>query len=60
MKPELRSNWLVRVRATVIRQLYCENCTRYQAGHDPYEYATDETELSQDDWEVLGVEEETP
>lgn len=60
MKPERRSNWIVRVRATVIRQLYCENCTQYQAWHDPYEYTTDETELIQDDWEVLCVAEETP
>lgn len=60
MKPERRSNWLVLVTETVSKVIRCENCTRYQAWHDPYEYATNETELWQDDFEVLGVEEETP
>lgn len=55
-----RGNWLVLVTETVSKVIRCENCTRYQAEHDPYEYATNETELGQDDFEVRSVEEETP
>lgn len=49
-------SWIVRLKCTVYKDVVCENCTEDQAEEHPYEFATDETETDQIDWEVLSVE----
>jgi hypothetical protein len=56
MAKKHKGNWLVRIKASVDKEIYCEDCTQEEAENDPFEYAVDERELSQDDFEVIGVE----
>jgi hypothetical protein len=53
---EAKGNWLVRMRCTVEKELYLENCTEQQARDDPWEYTLDERELNQDDTEFISLE----
>lgn len=51
-----KGNWEVRMRATITKLVYCEDCTEEEARNDPFEHATDEHEVDQIDYDVLGVE----
>jgi hypothetical protein len=55
MKPKKQS-WIVRMRATIEKEVITSDCTEDQARNDPFMYAQSETELSQDDYKVLSVE----
>lgn len=50
------SSFVVRMRCVVIKEVVVEGCTEDQAHDDPFEYAVDETEVDQEDWEVIRVE----
>jgi hypothetical protein len=51
-----KRDWLVTVRATVIKRLYCPECTEAEAKADPFDFASTEDEDHQEDWEVVAVE----
>lgn len=48
---------LVTVACRVKKQLTVEGCTEEQALEDPWEYAVDECEIDQYDWDVIDVRE---
>jgi hypothetical protein len=50
-----KQSWIVTMRCTVTKQVVCENCTEEQARNDPWDFASDETEIGQDDWDVTEV-----
>lgn len=52
-----KSNWIVRVKAVVIKDVYCENCTEEAAHTEPFKHAESEEEVEQQDYEVVSVEE---
>lgn len=52
------STYIVTMRCVVTKIVTCENCTEEQARNQPWEYATDEHEADQIDWEVKRVEED--
>lgn len=55
-EPEITS-WVVRFKATAIREVYCEGCTREQAENSTFEFAEgDEVEIECYDYEVTSVE----
>lgn len=51
----LARRWVVRVRATVTKDVFCENCTDAEARRDPYNHAENEEEVEQYSYEVIGV-----
>ena len=53
-----KSNWRVRMEVKVMKEVYCENCTKEQATDSPWEYAINESELDQIDWDVISIEED--
>jgi hypothetical protein len=40
------------IECKVTKEVVCEGCTVEQARNDPWEYAVDEREIDQIDWEV--------
>lgn len=52
-----KSNWIVRLKCEVIKEVYADDCTEEQATQNPLEHATGETEIDQRDWEVVSVHE---
>lgn len=49
-------SWVVRVRATVTKDVYVEGCTENAAWEEPFEHASNETEVDQESFEVLSVQ----
>ena len=56
MSEKGKKDWIVRVRCTVTKDVYCENCTLAEARDEPFEHAVGETEVDREDWTVLTVE----
>lgn len=52
-----KSSFIVSMRCVVRKEVVVTGCTRQQAETSPWEYAEDETETDQEDWEVLSVKE---
>ena len=52
-----KGSWVVQMKCTVTKTVVCEDCTEEDARTDPFEYAIDEQETSQIDYEVTSVEE---
>jgi hypothetical protein len=50
------SQFVVYMKCRVTKAITCENCTEQQARESPFEFATDEQETDQLDWEVTRVE----
>lgn len=50
------SVFIVDMICKVRKSVTCENCTEEQARNQPFEFATDEQETDQLDWEVTRVE----
>jgi hypothetical protein len=50
-----KGSWIVTLRATVTKEVVCDDCTEDQAGEDPFGHAVDERELDQIDYEVTDV-----
>ena len=55
-KPK-KGSWIVRITATVTKELVCEDCTQEQAEATPYEFCEDECEVDQTDYKVTSVRE---
>ena len=55
MTKDERGNWIVRIRCVVLKDVYCDDCTRQEALSRPYDHASDEFETDQEDWEVVSV-----
>lgn len=51
------SNWIVRMRCVVIKEVCVDGCSESEAEHNPWNYAHEEIEVDQVDWEVLSVKE---
>lgn len=58
LKQEHAGNWSVRMRCVVIKDVHCSHCTKSQAEMTPWNYADDEIEIEQVDWEVVDVAED--
>ena len=52
-----KSNWVVKMKCVVVKDVFLEDCSKSEAINNPYDYAIDETERYQQDWEVISVEE---
>jgi hypothetical protein len=52
-----KKEWIVRMRCTVTKDVCVGPCTEEEARESPWEHSTDETEVGQEDWEVLKIEE---
>ena len=52
-----KKGWIVNIRCEIVKEVYCTNCTKEEAENDPWQFADDERELYQDDWEVMSVKE---
>lgn len=55
-KSERVGGWIVKIRCVVDKQVICDDCTEAEAHNDPWEHASEETEIGQDDWDVISVE----
>ena len=54
-KPQT-SDWIVRVRCIIIKDIYADNCTATEAVNNPFGFSEHENEVAMLDWEVLKVE----
>ncbi len=52
-----RASWVVRMKCVVIKEVICDDCTEEQARTRPFDFASDEQEIGQDDWEVTAITE---
>lgn len=50
-----KGDWIVRMRRTVITDVIVNNCTKAEATADPFGHSDNETEVDQEDFEVLEV-----
>ncbi len=48
-------HWIVRIKATVITEVYTGKCSEEQAREDPWLECRCEQEIERVDWEVLDV-----
>jgi hypothetical protein len=48
---------IVRMRRVVTTEVTVEDCTEEEAATNPWEFAVDEQDIDQTDWEVLDVRE---
>ena len=55
-KESNRANWSVTMRCVVTKVVTCEGCTEEESRNNPFEFATDEQETEQRDWDVERVE----
>jgi hypothetical protein len=51
-----RGSWIVTMKCVVTKVVTCDDCTERQAEENPWDYASDERETGQEDWDVLSVE----
>lgn len=43
------------MKCVVTKEVVVDNCTESDAESNPWEFAVDETEIEQQDWDVLSV-----
>lgn len=55
-KEPKRASWIVTMRCVVTKVVTCDDCTEEEARKNPFEFAADEQETEQRDWEVERVE----
>lgn len=51
-----KQKWIVRMKCTVIKDVYLDECTEEEARTRPFEHACEEHEIDMQDWEVKSVE----
>lgn len=51
------SEYIVRMRCIVVKDVCVSNCTKEEARSNPWDFANDETEVEQLDWDVIDVTE---
>lgn len=56
----MKKNWYAKVQCTVIKQVHLSECTEEEASDENgmWDFADDEVEVEQVDWELLDLEEE--
>lgn len=50
-----KGSWIVRMRATVTKEVVCDGCTEEEATNNPWDYASDEREVECVDYDVTDV-----
>lgn len=55
-KDDGKGNWIVTMRCVVTKSVYLEGCTEEEASNNPWEFAVDEHEVEQIDWDVMRIE----
>lgn len=55
-KKEANRNWIVRMKCTVLKDVYVDDCTGEQARTNPFEFASKEQDVDMLDWDVKSVE----
>jgi hypothetical protein len=50
-----KAMWVVTIRCVVQKSVTCADCTEEQAKRNPFEYAIEELETDQEDYDVLSV-----
>lgn len=53
---EEKGDWVAQIRCTVMKSVVLCGCTREEAQKRPWDYAEDEHEMHQEDWEVVSLE----
>lgn len=53
-KPMPKS-WIVTMKCVVRKEVICDDCTEDDARNNPWDFAGNEMETDQEDWEVLSV-----
>lgn len=53
-KPK-KQNFVVRMRCVVYKDVFLENCTEEEAKTNPWDYAVDELETDQIDWQIHNI-----
>ncbi len=53
---KIKRQWIVRVDCKITKNVVCEDCTEEEARTNPFDFAIEETEVSQEDWTVKSVE----
>lgn len=48
-------DWIVRMKCEVVKDVMVTGCTEEEARNDPWQYAADEVEIEQPNWEVQSV-----
>jgi hypothetical protein len=51
-----KGNWIVKIKATVTKDVFCVKCTKQQANEDPFAYAAGEEQTGMSNFDVLSVE----
>lgn len=54
----VKGAWIVKMRCTITKSVYCVDCTEEEARTNPFDHAIEETETGQEDYEVQSVEPE--
>lgn len=57
-KPK-KGSFIVTMRCEVTKSVIVDGCTEEEARTDPWNFAIDEREVEQQNWEVLSVKENT-
>ncbi len=52
-----KKNWTVEMKCVVYKTVDVEGCTEEEARKSPWDFAVDEMETDQIDWDVLSVKE---
>ena len=58
-KKQEKGSWIVRLKATVTKEVYCNDCTEEEARESPYDFAStyrNEVEIDCEGYEVISVE----
>lgn len=55
MAEEKKRSWIVRLRATVIKEVVTSECSREEAESNPYDHCKEETECDGEGYEVIDV-----
>ncbi len=51
------TQYIVKLRCVVTKQVTYDGCTEDEAEKDPFEFAVDEVEVDQHDWQVIDIQE---
>jgi hypothetical protein len=54
----MKKNWNVEMRCTITKQVHLSACTEEEANENPWDYADDEVETEQIDWEIVSMKED--
>jgi hypothetical protein len=55
MTAKKKSNWIVKMKCVVYKDVFLSDCTEEEANFNPWYYCTSALETTQVDWEILSV-----